>query len=177
MSDPTPLTPGTPTGWYPDPTGARKARYWDGVRWTQSARDDVPVSPIPSPEEVVARRVPLAVEADERWRAVTVATSHEIAGHRILEHRGEVFGITVRTRNMFSDFGAGVRNLVGGEVGGYTKMLTVARREALDRLRQETVLAGGNAVISMRMTANSLSDAVTEVVAYGTAVKVEQDAA
>jgi uncharacterized protein YbjQ (UPF0145 family) len=141
------------------------------VRWTKNTHNNVAVKQIPGPSDIPAH--PFQSAVDTQWKRVVVTTSHEIPGRRLIEHRGEVFGITVRTRNMFSDFGAGVRNLVGGEVGAYTKMLTTARHEALQRLRQEAHGIGANAVISMRMTANSLSDAVTEVVAYGAAVSTE----
>jgi uncharacterized protein YbjQ (UPF0145 family) len=167
-----PLAANTPSGWYANPVAGHTARYWDGMGWTDKTRSDVPVRPIPTPEQVDEFWQRGA--DNEQWRSVIITTSHELAGCVVREHRAEVFGITVRSRNMFSDFGAGIRNLVGGEAAGYTRMLTDGRREALDRLRQEAAANGGNAVISMRMTANEVQEGMTELVAYGAAVRVEE---
>jgi uncharacterized protein YbjQ (UPF0145 family) len=106
-----------------------------------------------------------------------LTTSHELPNSRIAEHKAEAFGITVRTRNYFSNAIAGVRGIVGGEVGSYTKLMQAARKESLDRLRQAADELGANAVVSMRVTANQISDDMTEFVAYGSAVVVVSDAA
>ena len=181
MPDLEPLPPGTRTGWYPDPAGQKKARYWDGFAWSSSVSNDVAVQPLPAAEDAPAQYVALdgprsgaADAAAGPWTRVVVTTSHELPGVEIVEHVGEVFGITVRSRNFVSNFGAQLRNVVGGEVGGYTKMLTEARNEALVRLRQAAFERGADSVISMRMSANQISDLMTELVAYGTAVKTSQ---
>lgn len=173
MDDIEPLSPNTPTGWYRDPRGEKQSRYWDGTAWTGPGSDDIKPKPTPTREDVSAYWAAKAAPPDERWRAIVVTTSHELPGRTIVEHRSEVFGITVRSRNMFSDFGASMRNLAGGEVGGYTKMLTDARQESLDRLRQAAFESGADAVISTRMSGNSLTDGITELVAYGAAVRTE----
>jgi uncharacterized protein YbjQ (UPF0145 family) len=110
------------------------------------------------------------------WKSVLVTTSHELPGARIVRHRGEVFGITVRTRNTFANAIASVRGIVGGEVGSYTKLMVMARHEALHRLRQEADAIDANAVVSMRLTANQISEDMTEIVAYGAAVVIERTA-
>jgi uncharacterized protein YbjQ (UPF0145 family) len=170
-----PLPRGAPTGWYEDPSGKKRARYWDGVAWTDSVSNDASAKPLPTAESLAAAEAERAAAAREqqRWRSVLLTTSHELPNARIVRHVGETFGITVRTRNAFSNLGAGVRGIVGGEVGGYTKLMVIARNEALERLRQEADKAGANAVISMRLDANQISDLMTEFIAYGAAVVVE----
>jgi uncharacterized protein YbjQ (UPF0145 family) len=82
----------------------------------------------------------------------------------------------VRTRNYFSNAIAGVRGIVDGEVGSYTKLMQAARKESVDRLRQAADELGANAVVSRRVTANQIFDEMTELVAYGSAVVVVWDA-
>lgn len=104
---------------------------------------------------------------------VIVTTMNELPGHVVTAVHGEVFGLTVRSRHVGSDIGASLKGLIGGEVKGYTKMLRLSREEAIQRLRDETVQAGGNAVIAMRFDCNELMSNMTEVAAYGTAVTVQ----
>ncbi len=168
------LLPGTPSGWYPDPSGVKKARYWDGASWTDNARDDVATRSVLTEDDLrrVTERAAENRAAETRWRQVVLTTSHELPRARITRHVAEVFGITVRTRNMFANAVAGVRGVVGGEVGSYTKLMTGARHEALERLRREADRVGANAVVSMRLTANQISSEMTEFVAYGSGVVV-----
>jgi uncharacterized protein YbjQ (UPF0145 family) len=154
------LPEGTEAGWYPDPGSLLKDRFWNGSTWTQQTRSGLPAGPAAAD-----------AERDDRWKLVSVTTSHALPGMELVEHLGEVFGATVRSRNLFTDLGAGLRNAVGGEVRGYTDMLAVARREALDRLRQDAEALGANAVVSMRLATNSVVDGVVEIVAYGAAVR------
>ncbi|HEY4095133.1 MAG TPA: heavy metal-binding domain-containing protein [Baekduia sp.] len=155
----------TEPGWHPDPASLLRDRYWNGHGWTHQTRSGMPVGPASTE----------AVAEDTRWRLVSVTTSHQLPGMTLTAHLGEVFGATVRSRNLFSDLGSGLRNAVGGEVRGYTDMLAVARHEALDRLRQEAHALGGNAVVSMRLATNSVVDGVVEIIAYGGAVRVVDD--
>ncbi len=104
---------------------------------------------------------------------VIVTTMNELPGYTVTAVHGEVFGLTVRSRHVGSDIGASLKGLIGGEVKGYTKMLRESRLEAVQRLRDETVQAGGNAVIAMRFDCNELMSNMTEVAAYGTAVTVQ----
>ena len=103
---------------------------------------------------------------------VMVTTMNDLPGHRVTEVFGEVFGLTVRSRNIGSDIGASLKGLIGGEVKGYTKMLAESRLQAVERLRESAREVGANAVIAMRFDCNELGGNMTEVAAYGTAVTV-----
>jgi uncharacterized protein YbjQ (UPF0145 family) len=105
-----------------------------------------------------------------------VATTPFIAGHRIVETKGQVFGLVVRSRGFSGNLIAGLRSLGGGEIKEYTSLLEDTRRQALDRLVKNATLMGGNAVISMRFDSSEMATTMTEIVAYGTAVVVEPDA-
>jgi uncharacterized protein YbjQ (UPF0145 family) len=105
---------------------------------------------------------------------IVVTTMNDLPGYRVTQVYGEVFGLTVRSRNIGSDIGASLKGLVGGEVKGYTKMLAESRVQAVERLRQAALDKGANAVIAMRFDCNELGSNMTEVAAYGTAVTVER---
>ncbi|HEU0337624.1 MAG TPA: YbjQ family protein [Gaiellaceae bacterium] len=105
---------------------------------------------------------------------VMVTTMNDLPGYEVREVFGEVFGLTVRSRNVGSDIGATLKGLVGGEVKGYTKMLSDSRLQAVERLREAARDAGANAVIAMRFDCNELGSNMTEVAAYGTAVTVHR---
>jgi len=105
---------------------------------------------------------------------VMVVTTNEIPGYEVEDVFGEVFGLVVRARNAFSNFGAGLRTIVGGEAKGYTKLLADSRTQALDRLREAAAERGANAVIAMRFDCNEIGDIMSEVAAYGTAVRVRR---
>jgi uncharacterized protein YbjQ (UPF0145 family) len=104
---------------------------------------------------------------------VMVATTNNLPGYEVTEVYGEVFGLIVRSRNIFSNIGAGFRTIFGGEVKGYTKLLADTREQALERLRTEAAAKGANAVLMMRFDSGDISNVMNEVVAYGTAVKVK----
>lgn len=104
---------------------------------------------------------------------VVTTTTNDIPGYDVVEVYGEVFGLVVRSRNLFSNIGASLRTVFGGEVGGYTKLLSDTREQALDRLRQEAAARGGNAVIAMRFDSSDIGGIMNEVAAYGTAVKIQ----
>ena len=105
-----------------------------------------------------------------------VATTPFIAGHRVVETKGQVFGLVVRSRGFSGNLIAGLRSLGGGEIKEYTSLLEDTRRQALDRLVQNATLLGANAVLSMRFDSSELSGTMSEIVAYGTAVIVAPDA-
>jgi len=105
---------------------------------------------------------------------IMVTTMNDLPGYRVDEVFGEVFGLTVRSRNIGSDIGAQLKGLVGGEVKGYTKMLADSRLQAVERLREAAADAGANAVSAMRFDCNELGGNMTEVAAYGTAVTVRR---
>jgi uncharacterized protein YbjQ (UPF0145 family) len=106
-------------------------------------------------------------------KEVIIATTNDIPGYKVVEVYGEVFGLIVRSRNLFSNIGAGFRTVVGGEVKGYTKMLTDSRESAIARLRQAAADKGANAVLAMRFDSGDIGNVMNEVAAYGTAVKIE----
>ena len=87
---------------------------------------------------------------------------------------GDVFGLTVRSRNYFSNLGAQFMTVAGGEVTGYTRLLTESRNQARERMWREARTRGANAVVAMRFDCNELSGIMSEIAAYGTAVTVER---
>lgn len=100
-----------------------------------------------------------------------VSTMNDLPGFRVDKVIGEVFGLTVRARNVGSSLGSAVKSLRGGELKGQTKMLVDSRMEAMDRLTEEARARGGNAVLAMRFE-TSVGELGTEICAYGTAVVV-----
>jgi uncharacterized protein YbjQ (UPF0145 family) len=109
-------------------------------------------------------------------RIVIVSTAPFIAGHRVIETKGQTFGLVVRSRGLAGNVVAGLRSLVGGEIHEYTQLLEDTRRQAIDRMVQNATLMGANAVISMRFDSSELANTMSEIVAYGTAVVVSPDA-
>jgi uncharacterized protein YbjQ (UPF0145 family) len=105
-----------------------------------------------------------------------IATTPFIAGHRVTETRGQVFGLVVRSRGMAGNLVAGLRSIAGGEIHEYTSLLEDTRRQAIDRMVQNATLVGANAVISMRFDSSEMATTMTEIVAYGTAVVIAPDA-
>ncbi|SDJ00945.1 Uncharacterized conserved protein YbjQ, UPF0145 family [Frankineae bacterium MT45] len=99
-----------------------------------------------------------------------VVTTNEIAGWEIQRVCGEVFGLTVRSRNAFSQMGAGFKSMFGGELQGMTKNLTESRNEVMARMLEHARARGGNAVVGMRFDTSEMGDTWTEICAYGTAV-------
>jgi uncharacterized protein YbjQ (UPF0145 family) len=104
---------------------------------------------------------------------VLVSTTWNVGGHRVVETRGEVFGLTVRSRGLFANIGASLRSLFGGEIRFYTNLLEGARQQAVERMVEKANGLGANAILSMRFDASQLSSFMTEVVAYGTAAVIE----
>ncbi|MDQ6686300.1 MAG: YbjQ family protein [Actinomycetota bacterium] len=99
-----------------------------------------------------------------------VVTSNDIPGWEIQQVCGEVFGLTVRSRNAFSQMGAGFKSLVGGELKGMTTNLVNSRNEVMNRMLDAARERGGNAVVAMRFDTSEMGDTWTELCAYGTAV-------
>lgn len=104
---------------------------------------------------------------------IMVATTNNLPGYEVTEVYGEVFGLIVRSRNIFGNIGASFRTVFGGEVKGYTRLLADTREQALERLRNEAATKGANAVLMMRFDSGDIGGVMNEVVAYGTAVKVK----
>jgi uncharacterized protein YbjQ (UPF0145 family) len=106
--------------------------------------------------------------------AVLVTTMNDIPGYKIVAVYGEVFGLICRARNVFSNMGAGLRTVFGGEVAGYTQLLSDSRQQAIDRLRLAATEKGGNAVVAMRFDCNEIGNVMSEIAAYGTAVQIQK---
>jgi len=104
-----------------------------------------------------------------------VATTNDVAGHRVIRHLGVVRGLTVRSRSVLGNIGAGIQSLFGGNITIYTELAERARAEAFDLMVEHAASAGANAIIGMRYDANEIADGITEVLAYGTAVVVEPE--
>ena len=100
-----------------------------------------------------------------------ISTTNDLPGYEITEVLGEVFGLTVRSRNIGSQLGAGLKALTGGELKGMTKNLTASREEVIGRMVQEAEAKGGNAVVAFRFDTSEMGGVWTEICAYGTAVK------
>jgi uncharacterized protein YbjQ (UPF0145 family) len=100
-----------------------------------------------------------------------ITTMNELPGYSIDEVMGEVFGLTVRSRNVGSQIGATIKSLAGGELKGMTKMLAEGRAHATERLVEEAEGKGANAIIAFRFDTSELGTTWTEICAYGTAVK------
>jgi uncharacterized protein YbjQ (UPF0145 family) len=101
-----------------------------------------------------------------------ITTMNDVPGHEITDVYGEVFGLTVRSRNIGSQIGAGLKSIFGGELKGMTKALADSRSEVIQRMTEEAEAKGANAVIAMRFDTSEMGDTWTEICAYGTAVKI-----
>ena len=104
-----------------------------------------------------------------------VVTDEKIAGMRVVRTLGLVRGNTIRARHLGKDLMAVMRNVVGGEVSEYTKMMAESREQALDRMVEEAEELGANAIISIRFATSMLMQGAAELLAYGTAVVVEEE--
>ncbi len=100
-----------------------------------------------------------------------ITTANDLPGYEIDEVLGEVFGLTVRSRHLGAQLGAGLKSLVGGELKGMTKNLADSRNEGIARMVAEAEARGANAVVAMRFDTTDLGDTWSEICAYGTAVR------
>jgi uncharacterized protein YbjQ (UPF0145 family) len=103
-----------------------------------------------------------------------ISTMNDLPGYEIEEVMGEVFGLTVRSRNVGSQIGASFKSLVGGELKGMTKLLAEGRDHATERLVEAAQEKGANAVVAFRFDTSELGTTWTEICAYGTAVRARQ---
>jgi uncharacterized protein YbjQ (UPF0145 family) len=101
-----------------------------------------------------------------------IVTTNDLPGYRIDEVLGEIFGLTVRSRNAFSQMGAGLKSIIGGELRGMTTALVDSRNQVMQRLIDEATLRGANAILAMRFDTSEMGGVWTEICAYGTAVRV-----
>src|SRR5512147_2667852 len=105
---------------------------------------------------------------------VLVSTMNDLPGYEVVAVHGEVFGLVVRARNVFSNIGAAFRTIFGGEARGYTQLLSDSREQAIERLRTAARSKGANAVLAMRFDCTEIANLMSEVAAYGTAVTVRK---
>jgi uncharacterized protein YbjQ (UPF0145 family) len=104
---------------------------------------------------------------------VASVTTDSVPGHEIVEVLGIARGNTVRARNVGRDLTQGLRNLAGGELNAYTTLLTEARDQALARMEADAVAMGADAVVNVRMETSNVAQGASEVIAYGTAVRLD----
>lgn len=104
-----------------------------------------------------------------------VVTTDFIPGKRVAEVVGLVRGNTIRARHLGKDILAGLKGMIGGEIEEYTKMMAESREQCLDRMAEEARSLGADAVINVRFTTSSMMQAAAELLAYGTAVKLEDE--
>ena len=100
-----------------------------------------------------------------------VSTTNELPGQEIVEVLGEVMGLTVRSRNIGSQIGAGFKSILGGELKGMTKALIESRQQVMERMIEEAQAKGGDAIVAMRFDTSEMGSNWTEICAYGTAVR------
>jgi uncharacterized protein YbjQ (UPF0145 family) len=104
-----------------------------------------------------------------------VVTTENVPGRKVVEVKGQVFGVVVRSRGLAGNFLAGLRSIVGGEIKEYTSLLEETRRHAVDRLVKNAHVMGANAVVMMRFDSSEIGQTMSEIVAYGTAVVLDKD--
>ena len=103
-----------------------------------------------------------------------IVTTENIPGSRVVEVKGQVFGLVVRSRGLAGNILAGLRSIVGGEITEYTQLLEEARRHAVDRMVKNAQMMGANAIVMMRFDSSEMGQTMSEIVAYGTAVVIEK---
>jgi uncharacterized protein YbjQ (UPF0145 family) len=103
-----------------------------------------------------------------------ITTANDLPGYEITDTLGEVFGLTVRSRNIGSQLGAGLKSIMGGELKGMTKALVDSREQVIERMVEEAQAKGGEAIVAMRFDTSDMGSNWTEICAYGTAVKVRR---
>ena len=103
-----------------------------------------------------------------------VSTTNDLAGHEVTEVLGEVMGLTVRSRNIGSQLGAGLKSILGGELKGMTKALIESRQQVMERMIEEAQAKGADAIVAMRFDTSEIGSNWTEICAYGTAVRTRK---
>ncbi|WP_407374078.1 heavy metal-binding domain-containing protein [Methanobrevibacter sp.] len=104
-----------------------------------------------------------------------ISSANEIHGYKIVETKGFIYGLTVRSRGVGGQIGAGVKSLFGGEINQYVKMMEESRDEALTRAIEHAKDLGANGIVAIRFDSNEISQVMQEILVYGTAVVVEKE--
>jgi uncharacterized protein YbjQ (UPF0145 family) len=105
---------------------------------------------------------------------VLITTANDLPGYEVTETLGEVFGLTVRSRNIGSQLGAGFKSILGGELKGMTKALVDSRLQVIERMVEEAQAKGADAIVAMRFDTSEMGGNWTEICAYGTAVRARK---
>ena len=111
--------------------------------------------------------------SEDQGTSIIMVSTEEVPGRRIVKTMGVVSGSTVRAKHVGKDIFAGLKNIVGGELKAYTELLGESRDEAIQRMLQEAIGRGANAVVNVRMATSAITPGASEILAYGTAVIVE----
>jgi len=134
-----------------------------------SAKEDTTILSGPQP-----RMMPGKMEIVNTEGGTVILTNIEsIPGKRIVEHFGLVSGSTIRAKHIGRDLMASLKNIVGGELKGYTQLLNESRKQAVERMIEQTRQLGGNAIVNIRFSTSSVAQGAAELYAYGTAVRIE----
>ena len=136
----------------------------------QAARRRIP----PVIGTAVAGAIPRPAYLGVESRAMIITTTNDLPGYAVEEVFGEVFGLTVRSRNVGSQIGAGLKSIMGGELRGMTKALVESRAQVTERMVEEAEARGANAILAMRFDTSEMGGTWTEICAYGTAVRVRK---
>jgi len=107
--------------------------------------------------------------------AMIVTTTENVTGYRVIDVKGQVFGVVVRSRGLAGNIMAGLRSIFGGEITEYTQLLEEARRHAIDRMVKNATMMNANAIVMMRFDSAEIGQTMSEIVAYGTAVVLEKE--
>jgi uncharacterized protein YbjQ (UPF0145 family) len=142
--------------------------------------DSAPVGPVsdasPSsdlpPQSLVSQTKVHPVTTTDGGKMI-ITNIETVPGKAVVEHFGLVSGSTIRAKHIGRDFMASLKNLVGGELKGYTQLLQESRQQALDRMIEEARLMGANAIVNIRFSTSSVAQGAAELYAYGTAVRVQ----
>ena len=136
----------------------------------QAARRRIP----PVIGTAAAAAIPRPAVRPVQSAVMIITTTNDLPGYEIEEVLGEVFGLTVRSRNVGSQIGAGLKSIMGGELRGMTKALVESRTQVTERMVEEAEARGGNAILAMRFDTSEMGGTWTEICAYGTAVRVRK---
>jgi uncharacterized protein YbjQ (UPF0145 family) len=124
-------------------------------------------------QKFLQKRVKYKIVFGKKENCVILTTLEGVPGKTIVEHYGLVQGSTIRAKHIGKDIMAGFKNIVGGELKGYTELLQDSRKEAIERMVQQAEELEANAVVNIRFATSSVAQGAAELFAYGTAVKVE----
>ncbi|MGD8701491.1 MAG: YbjQ family protein [Desulfosarcina sp.] len=132
-----------------------------------------PSTETPGPPQQPDNQVTLHYITTADGGKMVITNIETVPGKSVVEHFGLVSGSTIRAKHIGRDFMAGLKNLVGGELKGYTQLLQESRQQAMDRMTEEARLMGANAIVNVRFSTSSVAQGAAELYAYGTAVRVE----